>query len=122
MSEASRTVVQSVVDDSYRWFVGILAERRGLSPDEARLLSNGRVYTGRQALEAGLIDELGAAADARQWLEYQHNISSGLPLRDSFDPDTRENWLARLLGIAKKMVFSERLTLDGLISLWHPDS
>ena len=76
MSEVSRTVVQSVVDDSYRWFVGILAERRGLSPDEARKLSDGRVYTGRQALKAGLIDELGAAANARQWLEHQHNISS----------------------------------------------
>jgi len=122
MSEVSRTVVQSVVDDSYRWFVGILAERRGLSSDEARELSDGRVYTGRQALEAGLIDELGSTADARQWLEHEHNISSGLPLRDSFDPDTHEHWVGRLLGLAKKMVFSERLTLDGLISLWHPDS
>ena len=122
MSEASRRVVQSVVDDSNRWFVGILAERRGLSPDEARALGNGRVYTGRQALEVGLIDELGAAIDARKWLERQHNISSRLPLRDSFDQKTRENWLGRLLGLAKKMVFSERLTLDGLISLWHPKS
>lgn len=121
MSEAGRAVVQSVVDDSYRWFVEILADRRGLAPDQAHLLGNGRVFTGRQALEAGLIDEIGAAADARRWLDRRHGISTELPQRNVFAPDEGDNWLGQLLGLARKMVFSEPLTLDGLISLWHPD-
>lgn len=120
LSEAGRTVVQSVVDDSYRWFLDILADRRGLEPDRARLLGDGRVYTGRQALAAGLIDEIGAAAAARRWLERQHDVSADLPLRPVLDPAGEEHFLRRLLDLAEKMVFSERLTLDGLISLWQP--
>ena len=38
------------MDDSYDWFVGLVAERRNLPPAEARRLSDGSVYTGRQAL------------------------------------------------------------------------
>ena len=120
LSEAGRAVVQSVIDDGHDWFVHTLADRRGLPPDRARLLSDGRVYTGRQALTVGLIDEIGAGASARQWLELQHNISTELPLREVIDRDKEEHWLRRLLGLVEKMVFSERLRLDGLMSLWHP--
>ena len=120
LSEAGRAVVQSVVDDSYRWFLDILADRRGLPPDRARLLGDGRVYTGRQALAAGLIDEIGAAAAARRWLERRHDVSADLPLKRVLEPAGEEHLLRRLLDLAEKMVFSERLTLDGLISLWQP--
>ena len=122
MTETGRMVVQSVVDDSYNWFIEILAERRNLAVDRARSLGDGRVYTGRQALDAGLIDELGAAADARRWLESQHAIPKDLPLRNAFDPKSGQGLLGRILGLAQKMVFSERLTLDGLVSVWHPDT
>ena len=120
LSEAGRVVVQSVVDDSYSWFVEIFADRRGLRPDRARALGDGRVYTGRQALAVGLIDEIGARSAARRWLESQHGISTELPLREVFDAARDEHWLRRLLDWTEKMIFSERLTLDGLISLWQP--
>ena len=122
MSETGRAVVQSVVDDSYRWFIEILAERRDLAVEDARVLGDGRVFTGRQALAAQLVDELGATADARRWLETHHEISKDLPLREVFDSDLRDGLLRRIFGIAQKMVLSERLTLDGLVSVWHPDS
>lgn len=121
MTETGRAVVQSLVDDSYLWFVEILAERRNFAMADARRLGDGRVYTGRQALAASLIDALGSTIEARQWLESQHNISEKLPLRDVSDRDNREGLLGRILGLAEKMMSSERLTLDGLISVWHPE-
>jgi protease-4 len=121
LTESGRAVVQSMVDDSYRWFVEILAERRNLTLEDARVLGDGRVYTGRQALDARLIDALGASTEARQWLESHHNISEDLPLRDVLDRDNRGGLLGRILGLAEKMVSSERLTLDGLVSVWQSD-
>jgi protease-4 len=55
---------QEITDEAYEQFLGIVTEARGLDPDEARELADGRVYTGRQALELGLIDELGNLSDA----------------------------------------------------------
>lgn len=55
---------QGITDEAYEQFLGIVTEARELDPDEARELADGRVYTGRQALELGLIDELGNLSDA----------------------------------------------------------
>ena len=121
MTKQGRAVVQALIDDSYGWFVGLVATRRNLPLEEARSLADGRVYTGRQALEAKLIDQLGAVREARSWLEATHGISTNLPLRPIALPTPSESAVERLLGIAKKTLFSERLRLDGLISVWHPD-
>ncbi len=59
ITDGQRAVYQSVVDESYEQFVGIIAEGRGMPLDEVRALADGRVYTGRQALDLGLVDALG---------------------------------------------------------------
>jgi protease-4 len=121
MTREGRAVVQGLVDDSYDWFVGLVAERRGLPREAARTLADGRVYTGRQALAAKLVDELGATREARRWLEEQHGIPATLPVKSISLPSAPESALDWLTGLAKKMVFSERLRLDGLKSVWQPD-
>lgn len=50
---------QAITDEAYEQFVGIVAERRELDPDEAHEIADGRVYSGQQALELRLVDELG---------------------------------------------------------------
>lgn len=55
---------QAIVDEAYEQFVGIVAEGRELSLEEARELADGRVYTGQQAWELDLIDELGNLPEA----------------------------------------------------------
>ncbi|NUM45115.1 MAG: signal peptide peptidase SppA [Anaerolineales bacterium] len=55
---------QALIDETYASFVQIVAEGRGLSEEEVRALADGRVYTGRKALELGLIDALGYEQDA----------------------------------------------------------
>ena len=120
LDETGRAAVQAVVDDSYQWFVDVMVERRPLDRPRALELADGRIFTGRQALAARLIDELGGESDARVWLEKTHDISSELPTQDVKFEDSDVTLLFRLLGLAEKMLFSERLTLDALISVWHP--
>ncbi|MCG6116955.1 MAG: signal peptide peptidase SppA [Aquimonas sp.] len=57
-------IIQSVIDDGYRDFIGGVAEARGKTYDEADAVGRGRVWSGAQALELGLVDSLGGLRDA----------------------------------------------------------
>ncbi|CVK18690.1 signal peptide peptidase SppA [Sporomusa sphaeroides] len=64
LTAEERAIIQVMVDDMYNQFVEVIAEGRGLEPDRVRQLADGRIYTGRQAKELGLVDELGNMYDA----------------------------------------------------------
>ncbi len=55
---------QRIIDEAYAQFVGIVAEGRDLPLEEVREIADGRVYTGLQALELGLVDQLGNFPEA----------------------------------------------------------
>lgn len=59
MTERDRKVLQDLVDDVYGQFVDVVAQGRSLPEKRVREIADGRIYSGRQALELGLVDELG---------------------------------------------------------------
>jgi protease IV len=59
-----RQVFQALVDDVYQQFIEAVAQGRHLPLDEVRQAADGRIYTGRQAKDLRLIDELGSLHDA----------------------------------------------------------
>lgn len=120
MPAAARSAIQAVVDDTYRWFVDLVATRRGLSPAVALQLSDGRVYTGRQAFSLNLVDATGGLDDARAWLAESRGISRDLPLV-RFQYDNALELPAGVFGLARKMLLSETLKVDGLLALWQPE-
>ncbi|WP_341910320.1 signal peptide peptidase SppA [Ferrovibrio terrae] len=125
MSPAGRAQIQGMVNETHDWFVSLVANRRALPREEVAKLADGRVYSGRAALQSKLIDGLGGLTEARSWLAESRGIPVALPLRD-IPPDPPAGMLdglgsrtfATLFG---KSLFSERLRLDGLVSLWHPE-
>lgn len=125
MSPAGRAQIQSMVNETHAWFVGLVADRRGLPREEVARLADGRVYSGRAALQSRLIDELGGVAEARTWLARTHQIPADLPLHD-IPPEPPVGLLDGLgsrafAALFGKSLIPERLRLDGLVSLWHPD-
>lgn len=124
MDAQGRAAIKMLIDDSYTWFVDLVAERRNLSPERARELSDGRVYSGRLALEAKLIDQIGGMPEARAWLDKEKDISGKLPVQLLVygDDATLSGRLINnmLFGWAEKSLNLKRLTLDGLVSLWQP--
>ena len=66
LSEAERTLLQELIDASYGQFVAAVAEGRNLAEDNVRSFADGRVFTGAQALELGLVDALGDEEAARR--------------------------------------------------------
>ncbi|MEX1036175.1 MAG: signal peptide peptidase SppA [Sneathiella sp.] len=121
ISEAGRENLQEMVTATYDWFVGLVTDRRPLDENQVRALADGRVVIGLVAVNNGLIDEIGGITEAQSWLESARQIPSSLPLH-SIDYSEPKPLIARLLGeMMAKSVLSERLTLDGLLSLWQPD-
>jgi len=64
LNDAEMTILQKSVDRTYGNFVNIVAEGRNLRPEFIDSIGQGRVWTGVDALELGLVDELGGLEDA----------------------------------------------------------
>ena len=66
MSQEEQALLQSVMDDVHKQFIDAVAEGRSLEVSTVQALADGRIFTGRQAKEAKLVDELGNLDDAIQ--------------------------------------------------------
>nr|NIM98166.1 signal peptide peptidase SppA [candidate division Zixibacteria bacterium] len=64
MTKRERESLQSVVDDTYEQFVEAVATSRGMEKEQVLKIADGSIFTGRQAKELGLVDELGNLQDA----------------------------------------------------------
>jgi len=64
MTGEERAIIQVMVDDIYNQFVAVVAEGRNMDEIQVRKLADGRIYTGNQAKQLGLVDELGNMYDA----------------------------------------------------------
>jgi protease IV len=63
-TDHDRRILQGVIEDVHQQFIVAVASGRGMSVEEVTLLADGRIMTGQQALEAGLVDALGNLPDA----------------------------------------------------------
>jgi protease IV len=64
MTAEERQILQALIDDAYGQFVDAVAEGRKMTPEQVRPIADGRIYSGRQALELKLVDQLGDSLDA----------------------------------------------------------
>jgi protease-4 len=127
-SPEARAMLDRAIRDTYDWFVGLVAERRGLTRERALELADGRVVTGHQAVELALVDAIGEESVAAAWLVGK-GVPPGLPIRDHKPKaDTAWSWMegasaAVTRGIAAGLGLSDSLaairSLDGPQSVWH---
>lgn len=76
MTEEEHDILQSIIDEMYSDFVNVIVDGRQMSESEVRELGDGRVYTGRQAKENGLVDEVGTYDDALTALKDEYDLES----------------------------------------------
>jgi protease-4 len=139
-SPEARAAIEALVLDSYAWFKGMVQDRRNLEGSALDRVTDGRVFTGRQAIDLKLADEIGREQEAIDWLAKTNNIDPKTPVRDwRLHPRFSElsflhlgvakildslglESLARQFGSAGAMQAIEELNLDGLLALWHPSA
>jgi len=137
-SPEARAALDALVKDSYAWFRNLVKQRRGMDDELLEKVADGRVFTGRQAVELKLVDQLGDERTAVSWLVEQKNVKKDLPVRDysltarfsdltflrtagSVTLDALGlSGLARHLGQAATTQAIDRFSLDGMLALWQP--
>jgi protease-4 len=133
-SPEARAALEAIVKDSYTWFRGLVQARRQLDEPATERVADGRVFTGRQAIDLKLIDQIGNETQAMAWLAKEKGVDAKLPIRD-YKLRSRFSDFS-FLHLAASTAFeavglgrledsaaiqaAERLNLDGLLALWHP--
>jgi protease IV len=82
MTPEARAVLLENISDSYDYFTGLIAQRRNLEIEYVRKIADGRVYSGRQAYELKLVDEIGEEDTALKWLQAEKKIDDKLKIVD----------------------------------------
>lgn len=124
MTPEVRASMQALVNDSFAWFVDIVAERRGLDRATVLTLADGRIITGRQGVETKLIDAVGGEAEAIAWLQSDKKIAADLPVITYYPlPDEGLPSILKLIGGSARAALGlpeqGPIVLDGLVSLWQ---
>ena len=138
-SPEAKAAIESIVLDSYAWFKNLVQTRRNMTEGQLSAVSDGRVFTGRQALPLKLVDGIGNERTAVTWLEQEKKVPANTPVRNiSLSPRFSEfsflhvaAWGFNAVGLTAVArgieewggdAAFERLNLDGLLALWHPPS
>ncbi len=74
LTEKERRYLQALIDNTHTQFITHVSEARAMEIDTVRSLADGRIFTGQQALEIGLIDSLGGYSDALAYLKKSLNL------------------------------------------------
>lgn len=137
-SPEARAALDALVKDSYAWFRGLVKDRRNMDDAMLQTVSDGRVFTGRQAVGLKLIDRLGDEKTAVAWLVSEKKIGKELPVKDfkltprfgdmTFLRATAAfalesiglNSFARQLEQSGIVQAVDRFGLDGMLALWQP--
>jgi len=96
MTPEDRAYWQALVDRVYGQFLGAVAEGRGLAEADVRKIADGRVLTGAEAKERGLVDQLGNFYDAVDLAKAEAKLSGEPHL--VYPPDERGRFLEELMG------------------------
>jgi protease IV len=133
-SPEARAALAALVDDSFTWFKALVKERRAMSDEQLQVVSDGRVFTGRQGMELHLVDHLGGEREAIDWLQKEKSVTKDLPVRDWKQDRALERLgilsfsarAAEVLGLGGLSVAldhaangAQERMLDGLLSIWQ---
>lgn len=92
-SEEELDAQRELIADAHNWFRGLVEERRQIEGDALNMVADGRAFTGRQALDVDLVDQIGGLREAESWLEQRDSRLDGLPIRVVSLPEPDLGWL-----------------------------
>ncbi|MDF1577713.1 MAG: signal peptide peptidase SppA [Desulfurivibrionaceae bacterium] len=115
MTEAERELIQAIIDNVHGQFVTAVSEGRDLPEEKVRELADGRIFSGEQALQAGLIDQFGNFNDAVELAANLAGLKEKLP--DLVYPPGKDFSLLKLLvGDRGGAVFEDAVLFHPVLS------
>lgn len=100
MTPDERAIFQGVIDSFYQRFLTVVQEGRPtLTMDQIKKLADGRIYTGEQAKEAGLVDEIGYLDEAIELAKKKSGIAEARVVTYRRPGEYQNNIYSRMMGV-----------------------
>jgi len=135
LEPAGRETAERMVAESMRWFRGLVADRRKVDTAAIPGLEQGRIFSGREALEHKLIDAIGGETEVASFLAEKKGVGRGLKIVDWKPKKEDSLGLLGMLGRALAGALGipglggswltddpriQALQASGLVSVWQP--
>lgn len=122
-NDAAFAVIKDMMKDFYSYFKGLVKTERKLTKTDYNFVTDGKIFSGKQALERNLIDAIGTEKDAVSWLKEKKNIDKNLEVIDVklYKPEPP---LARFMGsfldkTGINNLLPENFAYTGLLSIFN---
>ncbi len=121
MTGRERAYLQDYIDDATAQFVQTVADERGLELREVRKISDGRVFTGRQALELGLVDILGDQHEAIRIAGLLTGLGAEPPVVKARKRRGRFDWIEYLIDESTNAIMRKLEAQPVFQYRWRPE-
>lgn len=115
LDEETKKIIDENIKDSFTFFINMVKERRKLNNKDLSIISDGRIFTGRQAVSVNLVDDIGGEDAAKLWLDENYNINSSTPVKD-VKLRQEKIWLERVYS---KITGPDFLSGSGMMAFWQ---
>ncbi|CAI3936463.1 signal peptide peptidase SppA [Commensalibacter papalotli (ex Botero et al. 2024)] len=128
LSPQGREMLQGLIENFYDQFVGMVAQGRHMDVAKVKELGDGRPYSGQQAVNNGLVDQIGTEQDAKKWLAQYLKLSSDIKVIELKNKKPSK-WFSRFMGetlgdtmngVMQQALYNSHENLDGAIAIWKP--
>lgn len=103
LTKEQRSILQSLVDEAYDQFVGIVADGRKMDKSEVKKIADGRIYSAKQAKEINLVDEVGSLKDEKTAFAKEAGFSEDITYYTP-EKDSLSGMFSSIFGAVKDIV------------------
>ena len=119
ISENDSRYLNDVIKSMQLEFLSLLSENRNIESKTLEIISDGRIFTGKQAKELNLIDFIGSKSDAIKWLKDEAKLPQDIDILDY----SKENQYEKLINMRlfdKNFNFLKKNIYSGFLAIWDP--
>ena len=98
MTDEQRNILQGLVNEAYEQFAGVVADGRKMDIDKVKPIADGRIYSAKQALDLGLIDNIDTYENMKKTM--LDTVGKNVEI---FTPENKENILSSLFAKAENL-------------------
>jgi len=119
VSEKDSEYLNNIIKSMQLEFINILSENRDIDNETLRIISDGRIFTGKQAKELNLIDFIGSKNDAINWLKEKANVPPDIDIID-YSKETQYEKLINMKLFNENFNFLKNNIHNGFLAIWDP--
>ena len=119
VSEKDSEYLNNIIKSMQLEFINILSENRDIENETLRIISDGRIFTGKQAKELNLVDFIGSKNDAINWLKEKAKVPTDIDIID-FSKETQYEKLINMKLFNENFHFLKNNIHSGFLAIWDP--